>query len=116
MTSKKRINRHDIIKRLIRVPNKASRQFWMKEMSLFKRLEARYSLEFLEVLTYDPKPDSLAYFRCDAVEKKIDLKWKNFHYSVDQSKYVIPTIEEEKSGKDFSKLDNTPRTTKQFLS
>ena len=38
-----------IIERLVEVPKTQKKFFWAREMKLLKSLEARYSLDFLEI-------------------------------------------------------------------
>ena len=45
------------IERLVNVPKTQKRFFWSREMKLLKDLEARYSLDFLEIVTFPKKYD-----------------------------------------------------------
>ena len=45
-------NRKEILARLIEIPDKGKRAFWSREMMFLKKLEGRYSLDFLKVLTF----------------------------------------------------------------
>ena len=49
-------------------------------MKLLKDLEARYSLEFLEIVTFPMKYDSLAYLVSSALKDTMDKKWRNFNF------------------------------------
>tara|TARA_E500000318_G_C3567740_1_gene216449 strand:- start:650 stop:1006 length:357 start_codon:yes stop_codon:yes gene_type:complete len=106
--------RQYIINRLIDVPKTQKRFFWAREMKLLKDLEARYSLDFLEIITFPKKYDSLAYIVCKELKETMDRKWRNFNYKVDHSKYDTYSIG-EKSGKDYVRLDNKPKNTKDLL-
>jgi hypothetical protein len=117
MTSKKLTphkRRQLTIGRLVKVPNTQKRFFWAREMKLLKDLEARYSLEFLEVVTFPKKYDSLTYLVSNELKSTMDRKWKNFNFKVDLSKYD-PFILGEKTGKDYIPTDYKPKSTKDLL-
>jgi len=109
-----KINRREIIKRLVEVPDKSKREFWRKEMSILKKLEERYSLEFLSIVSFPEKFDSLAYICCDALKEKMDIKWKNFNFKVDFSKYDSYDIG-DKYGEDRPTKDKKFKSIKNFL-
>lgn len=110
MTSKKLTphkRRLKVIEKLVEVPEKGKRFFWAREMKILKRLEERYSLEFLEVVKYEVK-DSLAYLASEPLRQTMDSKWNAFNYRTDESKYEKHILG-EKSGKDYIPTDNKPR-------
>ena len=72
--------RQAIISRLIDVPSTQKRFFWAREMKLLKDLEARYSLDFLEIVTFPKKYDSLAYLVSKALKETMDKKWRNIDW------------------------------------
>tara|TARA_X000001316_G_scaffold12006_1_gene5250 strand:- start:166 stop:522 length:357 start_codon:yes stop_codon:yes gene_type:complete len=117
MTSKKLTphkRRQAIIGRLVDIPAVQKRFFWAREVKLLKNLEARYSLEFLEIVTFPKKYDSLAYLVSKVLKDTMDRKWRNFNFKVDLSKYDT-IILGEKTGKDYVSSDNKPRNTKDLL-
>ena len=117
MTLKKltpHIRRQTLIGKLIDVPATQKRFFWAREMKLLKDLEARYSLEFLEIVTFPKKYDSLAYLVSSALKDTMDKKWRNFNFKVDLSKYDS-FILGEKTGKDYIPTDNKPKNTKDLF-
>ena len=117
MTSKKLTphkKRQSIISRLVNVPESQKRFFWAREMKLLKDLEARYSLDFLQIVTFPKKYDSLAYIVSKALKETMDRKWRNFNFKVDLSKYD-PFILGEKTGKDYIPNDNKLKNTKDLL-
>jgi len=117
MTSKKLTphrRRQLIIERLVEVPKTQKRFFWAKEMKLLKSLEERYSLDFLEIISFPKRYDSLAYIISKELKSTIDKKWNNFNFKVDFSKYEQYNIG-EKSGKDFVSIDNKPRNIKDLF-
>ena len=107
-------NRKDILARLIEIPVKGKRAFWSREMMFLKKLEERYSLEFLQIVTFPKKYDSLAYLVSDALKETMDRKWKNFNFKVDFSKYIVYDMG-EKCGKDYESIYNKPKSTKDLL-
>jgi len=103
-----------IIQRLVEVPKDKKRFFWAAQMKMLKTLEARYSLDFLEVVTFPKKYDSLAYLVSDALKETMDKKWRNFNFKVDFSKYTVYDIS-EKCGKDYESIYNKPKSTKDLF-
>jgi hypothetical protein len=117
MTSKKLTphkRRQLTIGRLIDVPKTQKRFFWAREMKIFKDLESRYSLDFLEIVTFPKKYDSLAYLVSKELKDTMDRKWRNFNFKVDLSKYDKYPLG-EKSGKDYIHTDNKPKNTKDLF-
>ncbi len=108
-TSKK-----EILGRLVEIPQNGKRAFWSREMMFLKKLEERYSLEFLQIVTFPKKYDSLAYLVSDALKETMDKKWRNFNFKVDFSKYDTYDIG-NKSGKDYVSSDNKPKNTKDLF-
>ena len=102
------------IQRLIEVPKAQKRFFWAREMKLFKDLEVRYSLDFLEIVTFPNKYDSLAYLVSKELKETMDKKWRNFNFKVDLSKYDRYPLG-EKSGKDYIYTNNKPKSTKDLF-
>lgn len=111
--AKKKINKKEILSRLTLVPTKDKRLFYMREMKFLNDLCGRYSLEFMNIVSFDKKFDSLAYLVCSKLKMTLDLKFRAFNYKVDTSKYVSYTIT-DKCGED-AKVINKLKTTKQFL-
>ena len=107
-------NRKEILARLVVIPDKGKRSFWSREMMFLKKLEKRYSLEFLQIVTFPKKYDSLAYLVSDALKPTMDRKWKNFNFKVDFSKYDVHNIG-EKTGKDYISDNNKPKNTKDLF-
>jgi len=117
MTSKKLTphkRRQLAIQRLVEVPKAQKRFFWAREMKLLKDLEARYSLDFLEIVTFPKKYDSLAYLVSKELKSTMNRKWQNFNFKVDFSKYESYPLG-EKYGKDYIPSDNKPKNTKDLF-
>jgi len=102
------------IGRLVDIPKIQKKFFWAREMKLLKDLEERYSLDFLEIVTFPKKYDSLAYLVSKELKDTMDRKWRNFNFKVDLSKYDSIVLG-EKTGKDYIPSDNKPKNTKELL-
>jgi len=76
-------------------------------------LSNRYSLEFLSVLDFGRKFDSLAYLLSYKLKDTLDQKWRAFNYKFDKSKYVEYNIG-EKFGEDKT-IKKKNKTTRDFL-
>ena len=111
--AKKKINKKEILSRLTLVPQKDKRLFYMREMKFLNDLCERYSLEFMNIVSFDKKFDSLAYLVCSKLKMTLDLKFRAFNYKVDESKYISYTIA-DKCGDD-PEVIRKPKTAKQFL-
>jgi hypothetical protein len=111
--AKKKINKKDILSRLTLVPIKDKRLFYMREMKFLNDLCERYSEEFMNIISFDKKFDSLAYIVCDKLKMTLDLKFRAFNFRIDESKYIDYSIG-DKAGED-AEVIHSPKTTKQFL-
>lgn len=111
--TKSKINKKQILSRLTLVPAKDKRLFYMREMKMLNILCDRYSLEFMNVVSFDKKFDSLAYLVCDKLKDLLDQKFRAFNFKVDLSKYDDYDIG-EKVGED-SKVEKKIKSLKNFL-
>ena len=69
--------------------------------------------EFMNIVSFDQKFESLAYIVCDKLKMKMDLKFAAFNFKIDSSKYEIYSIG-DKIGEDIE-VKQRKKTTKQFL-
>ncbi len=111
--AKKKINKKHILARLTLVPDKNKRLFYVREMKFLNDLCERYSLEFMNIVSFDKQFDSLAYIVCDKLKPTMDKKFRAFNYSVDTSKYETYNLG-EKVGED-AVIVKPAKTTKDFL-
>ena len=111
--AKKKINKKDILSRLTLVPTKDKRLFYMREMKILNDLCERYSEEFMNIVSFDQKFESLAYIVCDKLKMKMDLKFAAFNFRIDSNKYESYSIG-DKIGED-TEVKQRKKTTKQFL-
>lgn len=111
--AKSKINKKNILSRLTLVPIKDKRLFYMREMKMLNDLCDRYSLEFMNEVSFDRKFDSLAYLVSEKLKETLDKKFRAFNFKVDLSQYEHYDIG-EKVGEDAS-VEKKTKTIKQFL-
>ena len=109
----KKFNKFEILSRLVDIPDKNKRVFYLKEFKLMKILSERYSLEFVSVIDFGKKFDSLAYLVSSKLKATLDQKWRAFNYRVDKSKYIEYNIG-DKFGADKI-INKKNKNTKDFL-
>ena len=72
MSKQKGPNKRDIIFRLVEVPDKGRRPFFAREMKLLNDLCDRYSLEFMDIVDFGRKIDSMAYYTSPKLKSALD--------------------------------------------
>jgi hypothetical protein len=110
---KKGLNKKSILKNLIIIPRGSKREVYAREMKLLNDLIARYSEDFICVLTLKEKYDSIAVILSESYKKELDLKFSNFNYKIDVDKYASPLLS-EKIGEDIQVFIK-PKTIRNFL-
>ncbi|NVM34354.1 MAG: hypothetical protein HWN81_02085 [Candidatus Lokiarchaeota archaeon] len=110
---KPKINKRKILTRLLEIPKTSKRFFYAREMKLLNDLCNRYSLEFMNVVSFYRKLDSLAYLLSPKLRDTMDKKWRAFNYKLDKSKYKEYNIG-DKIGKDKN-IKKEIKTTRDFL-
>lgn len=108
---KAKINRKKIIGDLVEIPEGASVKFWQKEMTLLKRLEKKYGIDFLAQLQQEKKVPTLAFLFADWKAKLLDIEHREFYYN---RLHKEDLSVEEKIGSDAQ--IKVKKTIKQFLS
>ena len=73
----------------------------------------RYSQDFMSIVTFDKKFDSLAYLVSEKLKETLDKKFRAFNFKVDFSKYPKYNIG-RKTGKDIE-IKKRKKTAKDFL-
>jgi hypothetical protein len=96
----KKLNKRDLLKKLILFPKNGVRAFFSKEMKLLNDLIDRYSEEFIAALSLDKKYDSVAILLCESFKKDLDKRFSNFNYKIDETKYDKITLSKDKVGED----------------
>ena len=111
------LNKKQIIERLIHedilTSKKTPKTFFSKQMKMLNTLCERYSQEFMSVVTFYNKFDSLEILISPALKSTLDKKFKAFNFKVDHSKYPQYNIG-RKSGKDAN-IIKRKKTIKDFL-
>lgn len=111
--AKAKINKKHILAKLTLIPTKDKRLFYMREMKFLNILCERYSLEFMNIVSFDKKFDSLAYLVSDKLKNVLDKKYRAFNFKIDLSKYQTYNLG-DKSGEDLN-IKPLIRTIKDFL-
>lgn len=112
--AKQKINKKHLLAKFVDLPSSQKREFYMKEFKLLNNLIDRYSIEFVLALHIDKKYNSLAILLCDSFKASLDLKFRNFNYKIDDSKYEKIILSDAKSGED-SKVNLKLKTIRDFL-
>jgi hypothetical protein len=113
VAKKAKLNKREILLRLLDIPDKGRRPFFSREMKLLNDLCDRYSQEFMSIVSFRDKFDSLIYLTSPKLKKTLDKKFRAFNFRVDFSKYPKYDIG-DKVGKDV-KIKNNKKTIKDFL-
>ena len=113
MAKSKGTNKRHIIFRLLEVPDKGRRPFFAREMKLLNNLCERYSLEFMNIVDFGRKFDSLTYLTSVKLKEALDQKFRAFNFRVDLSKYEVYNIG-DKVGED-AVIPPKNKTIKDFL-
>lgn len=113
MAKSKGPNKREIIFRLLEVPDKGRRPFFAREMKMLNDLCERYSLEFMNIVDFGKKFDSLAYLVSEKLRDALDQKFRAFNFRVDLSKYAAYDIG-TKTGED-GVINKTNKTIRDFL-
>ena len=107
----KKLNKRDLIKKLVVEPDKQKRMFWAREMKLLNDLMEMFPNEdFWRRVSINLVP-SLAVLRSGQGLKQIQKKYREFNYK------IPPKIEitlGEKSGDDKI-ISKKPKTIRQFI-
>lgn len=107
----KKLNKRDLIKRLVVEPDKQKRMFWAREMKLLNDLMEMFpSQDFWSKISISLVP-SLAVLRSEQGLKQIQKKYREFNYKI-PPKIEIPLG--EKSGDDKI-ISKKPKTIRQFI-
>ena len=93
-----KINKQKILEKLVEKPSQKVREWAMKEFTLLKRLEEKYSLEFLNQIKFPQKLKSLAILFSDWGEKELAQKYRAFLYIPPPEEKI--ELSQEKFGED----------------
>ena len=107
----KKLNKRDLIKRLVVEPDKQKRMFWAREMKLLNDLlEIFPNQDFWSKVSISLVP-SLAVLRSEQGIKQIRKKYREFNYKIPPKIEIPPG---EKSGDDKI-ISKKPKTIRQFI-
>ena len=113
MAKKLKLNKRQILEKLLIIPEKGRRPFFSREMKLLTDLCSKYSQEFMSIVSFPKKFDSLTYLISPKLTDKLDEKFRAFNFKVDFSKYPRYNIG-DKFGKD-AKIKPNKKTIRDFL-
>lgn len=111
--AKPKINKKHILQKLTLTPTKDKRSFYAREMKFLNDLCDKYSLEFMAIVSFPEKFDSLAYLVSPKLKRTLDRKFFAFNFKVDESKYEDYHIG-EKVGPDMN-ISRRKKNIKDFL-
>jgi len=109
-----KINKRSIIHNLVEVPSKGRRTFWAKEMTLLKKLEGKYPLDFLSALRFYKKFDSIAVFLSGPLAKELKSRYYQYNYRPKFSTPEKVDFRAEKYGEDVT-IASKQKTVRDFL-
>lgn len=113
MSKKTKLNKRQILENLLIIPEKGRRPFFSREMKLLNDLCSKYSQEFMSIVSFPKKFESLKYLISPKLTDTLDEKFRAFNFKVDFSKYPNYNIG-DKFGKD-AKIKTTKKTIRDFL-
>ena len=107
-----KLNKKQIVLRLITPPKSIKGAFWTREYGILKRLMEQYPDEdFWQKVHFENDWDSLVIFQSDYGKSLLDKKYKEFHYKIPEYTKIELT---EKSGDDRI-INRKPKTIRGFL-
>lgn len=92
------INKKALLERLVEKPSQGIREWSMREFTFLKRLEEKYSLEFLNIVDFGNKLPSLAVLSSTWGETELARKFYAFNYQPKISETI--ELSPEKFGED----------------
>jgi len=108
-----KLNKREIILRLVEVPSKNKRPFWAKEMKLLNGLLEEYDdINFWSKVKFSIIFPSLAYLKTDFGKGELRRKYNEFNFDIPlpQEYYLQKKIGEDKT------YPKKVKTVKDFLS
>jgi hypothetical protein len=107
-----KLNKKQIVLRLITPPKSIKGPFWTREYGILKRLMEKYPNEdFWQKIHFENDWDSLVILQSDYGKSLLDKKYKEFHYKIPKYKKIELT---NKSGCD-KVIIHKPKTIRGFL-
>lgn len=107
-----KLNKREVIKRLIILPKTQRRPFWAREMKMLNTLMEEFIVdEFWQKVNFPEKFDSLAYFINKYGKRTLRRKYNEYNYKLPEIPVIVLT---EKKGEDKS-INRQNRTVKDFF-
>lgn len=107
-----KLNKKQIVLRLITPPKSIKGAFWTKEYGILKRLMQKYPNEdFWQKIHFENDWDSLVILQSDYGKSLLDKKYKEFNYKIPEYDKIELT---NKSGCDRV-ITRKPKTIRGFL-
>jgi len=107
-----KLNKKQIVLRLITPPKSIKGAYWSREYKILKNLMAKYPDEnFWQKIHFENDWDSLIILQSDYGKSLLDKKYKEFHYKIPEYSQIELT---EKSGRDKI-INRKPKTIRGFL-
>lgn len=94
-----KINKTKLLERLVEKPSQGIREWSMREFTMMKRLEDRFSLEFLNIVDFGKKLPSLAVLSSTWGESELARKFHAYNYRPPTQEQIILSL--EKFGEDI---------------
>ena len=108
-----KINKKEILKRIISIPDKGRREFWTREYKLLNDLLKKYpNLDFWKKVKFNQDWDSLKILKSEYGKKILEKKYKEFNFIITEHK---PIDLGAKVGQDKI-INKKPKTIRDFLS
>jgi len=107
-----KLNKKQIVLRLITPPKSIKGAFWTREYGILKRLMQKYpNEEFWQKIHFENDWDSLVILQSDYGKSLLDKKYKEFNYKIPEYDKIELT---NKSGCD-KVITRKPKTIRGFL-
>lgn len=94
-----KINKTKLLERLVEKPSQGIREWSMREFTMMKRLEDRFSLEFLNIVDFGKKLPSLAVLSSTWGESELARKFHAYNYQPPTQERIELSL--EKFGEDI---------------
>lgn len=110
---KHKVNKRNLLNRIILPPKKSTQTFWKKEMTLLNRLIKDFGNEkFWDKFSLGKKVESVAILSCDFYQDLIKRKIIEFNYQIPKQKEDLKL--EDKPVVDVIEV-RKPQTVRNFL-
>lgn len=108
-----KFNKKDLLKRIITIPDRGRREFWIREYKLLNDLLEVYpNIDFWKKVKFNQDWDSLKILKSPYGKKILEKKYKEFNFIIKEHKSIElgQKIDKDKS------ITKKPKTIRDFLS